>query len=84
MVSTYAQKQASKNYVERLKNKGISQHCLYCTPLQWIVLKEIIRQVKIMNLDGLQSIEVDDNGQFIRFIYAPETRVVSPNQDEDD
>lgn len=83
MVSTSAQKRAAHNYVEKLKGKGISQHCLYCTAIQWIVLKELIKAVKAMNLDGIKSMEIDDDGKYIRFIYdnEPETRVVSTNQD---
>lgn len=83
MVSTSAQKRAAHNYVEKLKGKGISQHCLYCTAIQWIVLKELIKAVKAMNLEGIKSMEIDDDGKYIRFIYdnEPETRVVSTNQD---
>lgn len=86
MVSTSAQKRASHTYIEKLKGQGINQHCLYCTALQWIVLKELIKAVKAMNLDGIQSMEIDDNGKYIRFIYEnePETRVESPNQDQND
>lgn len=86
MVSTSAQKRASHTYIEKLKGQGITQHCLYCTALQWIVLKELIKAVKAMNLDGIQSMEIDDNGKYIQFIYEdePETRVESPNQDQDD
>lgn len=85
MVSTSAQRRASHNYVEKLKGQGISQHCLYCSALQWIVLKELIKAVKAMNLDGIKSMEIDDNGKYIRFIYEnePESRVVSPNQDKE-
>lgn len=86
MVSTSAQKRASHTYIEKLKGQGITQHCLYCTALQWIVLKELIKAVKAMNLDGIQSMEIDDDGKYIRFIYEnePETRVESPNQDKND
>ena len=86
MVSTSAQRRAAHNYVEKLKGKGISQHCIYCSTVQWIILREIIKAVKNMNLDGIQSLEIDDNGRFIKFIYenAPETRVVSTNQAQDD
>lgn len=86
MVSTYAQRKASKTYIDKLKAKGISQHCLYCSDLQWLVLKELIKTVKQMNFDGLKSMEIDDDGKFIRFIYEnqAETRVVSPNDTEND
>ena len=86
MVSTYAQKKASKNYVDKLKSKGISQHSLYCSEIEWLVLKELIKAVKQMNFDGLKSMEIDDDGKYIKFIYEnpPETRVVSSNRDEDD
>lgn len=86
MVSTSAQKRATQTYIDKLKSKGINQHCLYCTAVQWIVLKELIKAVKSMNLDGIQSMEIDDDGKYIRFIYEdePETRVVSSNQDQDD
>lgn len=86
MVSTYAQKKAAHTYLEKLKAKGINQHCIYCSDLQWLVLKELIKAVKQMNFDGLKSMEIDDNGQFIRFIYEnqAETRVFSPNDTEND
>lgn len=83
MVSTSAQKRASHTYIEKLKGKGINQHCLYCTALQWIVLKELIKAVKAMNLDGIQSMEIDDDGKYIRFIYdnLSEMAQETPNQD---
>lgn len=86
MVSTYAQRKASKTYIDRLKSKGISQHCLYCSDLQWLILKELIKTVKQMDLDGLKSMEIDDNGKYIKFIYEnpPESRVVSSNQSDND
>lgn len=82
MVSTSAQRRATHNYVEKLKGQGISQHGLYCTPVQWIVIKELIRAVKAMNLDGIQSMEIDDEGKYIRFIYEdePETHPTEENQ----
>lgn len=85
MVSTSAQKRASHTYIEKLKGKGISQHGLYCTALQWIVLKELIKAVKAMNLDGIQSMEIDDDGKYIRFIYdnPPEIGQETPNQDNE-
>lgn len=86
MVSTYAQKKASKTYINKLKSKGISQHGVYCSDLQWLILKELIKVVKNLDLDALKSLEIDDNGLFIRFIYEnqSETRVVSSNQSQDD
>lgn len=86
MVSTYAQRKASKTYIDKLKSKGISQHGIYCSDLQWAILRELIKVIKKLNLNGLKSMEIDDDGQFIKFIYEnpPETRVVSTNQSEDD
>jgi hypothetical protein len=86
MVSTYAQKKASKTYIDKLKSKGISQHGVYCSDLQWLILKELIKVVKNLDLDALKSLEIDDNGLFIKFIYEnqSETRVVSSNQSQDD
>lgn len=86
MVSTYAQRKASKTYIDKLKSKGISQHGIYCSDLQWAILRELIKVIKKLNLDGLNSMEIDDDGQFIKFIYEnpPETRVFSTNQSEDD
>ena len=69
MVSTYAQKKASKTYIDKLKSKGISQHGVYCSDLQWLILKELIKVVKNLDLDALKSLEIDDDGKFIRFIY---------------
>lgn len=86
MVSTYAQRKATKTYIDKLKSKGISQHGIYCSDLQWIILRELIKAVKKLNLDALKSIEIDDNGQFIRFIYdkPPESGVDLTNPPEDD
>lgn len=86
MVSTYAQRKATKNYIDKLKSKGISQHGVYCSNLQWIILRELIKAIKKLDLDNLKSMEIDDDGQFIKFIYEnpPESRVVSSNRDEDD
>lgn len=86
MVSTYAQRKATKTYIDKLKSKGISQHGVYCSNLQWIILRELIKAIKKLDLDNLKSIEIDDDGQFIKFIYdsLPETRVVLTNQVEDD
>lgn len=86
MVSTYAQRKATKTYIDKLKSKGISQHGIYCSDLQWIILRELIKAIKKLDFDNLKSIEIDDDGQFIKFIYEnpPETRVVSTNQVEDD
>jgi hypothetical protein len=86
MVSTFAQRKASKTYIDKLKSKGISQHGIYCSDLQWIILRELIKAIKKLDLDNLKSIEIDDDGQFIKFIYEnpPEKRVVSTNQVEDD
>lgn len=82
MVSTYAQRKASKTYIDKLKSKGISQHGVYCSDLQWIILRELIKVIKKLDLDNLKSIEIDDNGQFIKFIYdnPPETAQGTPNQ----
>lgn len=82
MVSTFAQRKASKTYIDKLKSKGISQHGVYCSNLQWIILRELIKAIKAMNLDGIQSMEIDDDGKYIRFIYdnPPETAQETPNQ----
>lgn len=81
MVSTYAQRKASKTYIDKLKSKGISQHGVYCSDLQWIILRELIKVIKKLDLDNLKSMEIDDDGQFIRFIYdnPPETGQETPN-----
>lgn len=85
MVCTYAQKKASKNYVDKLKSKGISQHSLYCSEIQWLVLKELIKAVKQMNFDGLKSMEIDDDGKYIKFIYdnPPEIRHREAGSDDE-
>ena len=75
MVSTYAQRKASKTYIDKLKSKGISQHGVYCSDLQWIILRELIKAIKKLDLDNLKSIEIDDNGQFIKFIYDNQSEI---------
>ena len=49
-------------------------------------MRELIKAVKQMNFDGLKSMEIDDDGKFIKFIYDNplESRVVSSNHNEDD
>lgn len=86
MVSTSAQRKASKTYIDKLKSQGICQHGVYCSNLQWIVLKELIKAVKKLDFDKLKSMEIDDNGLFIRFIYedTPEMAQGTANQSEDD
>lgn len=85
MVSTYAQRKATKTYIDKLKSKGISQHGVYCSKLQWIILRELIKAIKKLNLDALKSMEIDDDGQFIRFIYdnPSETAQETPNRVDD-
>jgi hypothetical protein len=86
MVSTSAQRKASKTYIDKLKSQGISQHGVYCSNLQWIVLKELIKAVKKLDFDKLKSMEIDDNGLFIRFIYenSPEMAQGTANQLKDE
>ena len=86
MTSTAAQKRASARYIEKRKAEGFNQHLIYATPIQWMIILELVRAVKKMNLEGIQSMEIDDDGKYIRFIYQnePETRVVSPNIGQDD
>ena len=86
MVSTSAQRKASKTYIDKLKSQGISQHGVYCSDLQWIVLKELIKAVKKLDFDKLKSMEIDDDGLFIRFIYdnPPEMAQGIANQSEDE
>lgn len=86
MVSTYAQRKATKTYIDKLKSQGISQHGVYCSNLQWIVLKELIKAVKKLDFDKLKSMEIDDNGLFIRFIYedTPEMAQETTNHPVDD
>ena len=82
MVTTSAQRRASAHYNEKRKAEGFNQHLIWATTIQWAVLLEIVRFVKKLDLSQIKSLELDDNGEFIRFIYEnpPETRVVSSNQ----
>lgn len=86
MVSTSAQRRASAHYNEKRKAEGFNQHLIWATNIQWAVLLEIVRFVKKLDLSRIKSLELDDNGEFIRFIYQkpPETRVVLTNQSQDD
>lgn len=86
MVSTSAQRKASKTYIDKLKSQGICQHGVYCSNLQWIVLKELIKAVKKLDFDRLKSMEIDDDGLFIQFIYdnPPETAQGTANHPVDD
>lgn len=86
MVTTSAQRRASANYNQKRKAEGFNQHLIWATNIQWSVILEIVRFVKKLDLSQIKSLELDDNGEFIRFIYQkqPETRVVLTNQAEDD
>lgn len=85
-MTTHSQRQASQRYREKLKKDGCRQHLIYASDLQWAVIQPISNAIKQINLEGIQSVEVDDNGEFIHLIYdnRPETRFVSSNQTQDD
>lgn len=85
-MATYAQKKASQAYRDKLKEQGQTQHLIFANEQQWNVIKPVAKAIKSINLDGLTSVEVDDNGEYIHFIYdnRSETRVFSPKQTQDD
>ena len=69
MVATYAQKQASKRYRDKQAAQGIKQHIIFCDALHWQIIKPIAQFCSKMETEGLRTIEIDDNGEFIKFIY---------------
>lgn len=69
MVATYAQKQASKRYRDKQAAQGIKQHIIFCDALHWQIIKPIAQFCAKMPTEGLRTIEIDDNGEFIKFIY---------------
>lgn len=82
METTQAQKNASQAYRQRQQAKGQRQHLIWADDIQWEVIKQVTKALKQIDFSRLKSIEVDDNGKYIHFIYdiRAETRVVSPNQ----
>lgn len=68
-MATYAQKKAAQAYRDKKKEKGEFQHLIYATDQQWQIIKSITTVLKKINLEDLSGVEIDDNGEFIKFIY---------------
>lgn len=86
MVATYAQKQASKRYRDKQAAQGVKQHIIFCDALHWQIIKPIAQFCSKMSVDGLRTIEIDDNGEYIKFIYdkTPTDDTTEENQSKDD
>lgn len=61
-------KRAIKNYREKLKAKGISQHPLLCTQKEFYILKTILKVLKTWNSSEIVSLDVDEDSKTIRLI----------------
>lgn len=82
METSQAQKKASQNYRIKQQEKGQRQHLIWADATQWEVIKQVAKAIKKLDFSRLESIEIDDGGKFIKFIYdnRAETRVVLTNQ----
>lgn len=68
MVATYAQKQAVKRYTDKLKAKGFNHHTVFCTDNQWKIFLPLMKYIKGIKIENLQSVELDDENGVITFI----------------
>lgn len=84
MVATYAQKQASKRYRDKQAAQGVKQHIIFCDALHWQIIKPIAQFCAKMDTNGLQTIDIDDDGQYIKFIYGGKSDDTETNAIEDD
>lgn len=86
METSQAQKNASEAYRQRQQAQGQRQHLIWASDEQWEVIKQVAKALKQIDFKLLKSIDVDDNGKYINFIYnnRAESRVVLTNQGQDD
>lgn len=69
MKTTESQLKASKKYREKCKKNGLNQHIIWCSSLEWEILKIFYNQIKkIENLDSLSGLDVSDDGLNIKLI----------------
>lgn len=61
-----SQKRAYKNYREKLKKTGISQHSFLSTQKQFIILKTILKVIKDWNLSNVENLDVDPETMTIK------------------
>lgn len=69
MVATYAQKQASERYRKKREALGFKQRLIYADALHWQVLSPLYKWINGLDFSNLESVELDDNGEFVKFIY---------------
>lgn len=69
MVATYAQKQAAERYRKKKSEQGFKQHQVFCDDLHWQVLSPLYRWINGLDFSDLKTVNFDDNGEFIKFIY---------------
>lgn len=70
MVATYAQKQAAERYRKKKSEQGFKQHQVFCDDLHWQVLSPLYRWINGLDFSNLVTVEFDDKGQYIKFIYS--------------
>ena len=86
MKTAESQIRASEAYRQRQQAQGQRQHLIWADDTQWEVIKQVAKAIKKLDFNLLESIEIDDGGKFIKFVYdnRAETRVVLANQSQDD
>lgn len=86
MVSTYAQKQASERYRKKKEAQGYKQRQVYSDDLHWQVLNPLYKWMNGIDFSNLKTVEFDDNGKYIKFIYSESAKDCSEltKQTQDD
>lgn len=74
MVATYAQKQAAERYRKKKSEQGFKQHQVFCDDLHWQVLSPLYRWINNLDFSTLKTVNFDDNGEFIKFLYDKEQK----------
>lgn len=69
MVATYAQKQASERYRKKKEAQGYKQRQIYADAVHWQVLNPLYKWINRLDFSDLASVEFDDDGKYINFIY---------------
>lgn len=65
-------KRAIKNYREKLKTKGITQHPILCTQQEFNIIKAILKAIRLWDLSGVVSLDVDPDTKTIALIDKDE------------
>lgn len=63
-----SQKRACLKYQQRLKTKGIRQHAFWLTDIQFDILRAILKALKLIDLNQITSLDVNEQTKTIRLI----------------